>query len=47
MGAIRNGLKQTGKNIRNMGNNIKGKRRDPEPRGKRRGKGGSQGLGRL
>lgn len=47
MGYLRNGLKQTGKNIRNMGNNVKGKRRgNKTPAGSRR-KGGNRGLGRL
>lgn len=43
MGAIRNGLKQTGKNIRNMDKGGKKGRRDPKPRGKR----SNRGLGRL
>lgn len=47
MGAIRSGLKQTGKSIKNMGNSVKGKKRgNKTPRGSRR-KGGGQGLGRL
>ncbi len=47
MGAIRNGLKQTGKNIRNMNNDVKGKKRgNKTPRSSRR-KGGNRGLGRL
>lgn len=48
MGAFRNGLKQTGKNIRNMNNTTrsKGKATGRKPRGSKR-RGGSQGLGRL
>lgn len=48
MGAFRNGLKQTGKNIRSMGGSVrtKGKATGRKPRGSKR-RGGSQGLGRL
>lgn len=47
MGAIRNGLRQTGKSIRNMNKDVKNKRRgNKTPRGSRR-KGGNRGLGRL